>query len=82
MAWHDGTRELVFEPLEFLERLAAMAPRQETNSLICHGLRAARARGRARGRVRPVRARAHNLGGANGLPLTSLGCPHCGAGCG
>ena len=24
MAWHDGTRELVFEPLEFLERLAAM----------------------------------------------------------
>jgi hypothetical protein len=21
-AWHDGTRELVFEPLEFLERLA------------------------------------------------------------
>jgi hypothetical protein len=25
-AWHDGTRELVFEPLEFLERLAAMTP--------------------------------------------------------
>ena len=23
-AWRDGTRELVFEPLEFLERLAAM----------------------------------------------------------
>jgi hypothetical protein len=23
-AWYDGTRELVFEPLEFLERLAAM----------------------------------------------------------
>ena len=30
-AWHDGTRELVFEPLEFLERLAAMTPRPETN---------------------------------------------------
>ena len=25
-AWHDGTRELVFEPLELLERLAAMTP--------------------------------------------------------
>ena len=36
MAWRDGTRELVFEPLEFLERLAAMTPRPETNLLICH----------------------------------------------
>jgi hypothetical protein len=32
-AWHDGTRELVFEPLEFLERLAAMTPRPEANLL-------------------------------------------------
>jgi hypothetical protein len=56
-AWHDGTRELVFEPLEFLERLAALTPRPETNLLICHGLLAARARWRARvvgyGRVVP-----------------------------
>src|SRR5499433_4540706 len=56
-AWHDGTRELVFEPLELLERLAAMTPRPETNCLICHGLLAARARRRARvvayGRVAP-----------------------------
>jgi Putative transposase len=37
-AWHDGTRELVFEPLEFVERLAAMTPRPETNLLICHGV--------------------------------------------
>jgi putative transposase len=55
--WHDGTRELVFEPLELLERLAAMTPRPETNLLICHGLLAARASGRARvvayGRVAP-----------------------------
>jgi hypothetical protein len=42
-AWHDGTRELVFEPLEFLERLAAMTPRPETNLLICHGVLAPRA---------------------------------------
>jgi hypothetical protein len=47
-AWHDGTRELVFEPLELLERLAAMTPRPETNLLICHGVLAARARWRAR----------------------------------
>src|SRR5206468_5320228 len=48
-AWHDGTRELVFEPLELLERLAAMTPRPETNLLICHGLVAPRGRVRARG---------------------------------
>ena len=45
-AWRDGTRELVFEPLEFLERLAAMTPRPETNLLICHGELAPRARWR------------------------------------
>jgi len=65
--WHDGTRELVFEPLEFLERLAAMTPRPETNLLICHGVLApARTLARARGRVRPDRARADGLGGADG----------------
>jgi len=42
-AWHDGTRELVFEPLEFLERLAAITPRPETDLLICHGVLAPRA---------------------------------------
>ena len=47
-AWHDGTQELVFEPLEFLERLAAMTPRPETNLLICHGVLAPRARWRGR----------------------------------
>jgi Putative transposase len=47
-AWHDGTRELVFEPLEFLERLAAMTPRPETNLLICHGVLAPCARWRER----------------------------------
>jgi hypothetical protein len=57
-AWHDGTRELVFEPLEFLERLATMTPRPETNLLICHGVLAPRARWRERvvvyGRVAPT----------------------------
>ena len=36
--WADGTSHLVFVPLEFLEKLAAMIPRPETNLLICHGL--------------------------------------------
>jgi hypothetical protein len=56
-AWHDGTSELVFEPLELLERLAAMTPRPESNLLICHGVLAPRARWRERavvyGRVAP-----------------------------
>jgi hypothetical protein len=47
-AWHDGTRELLFEPLEFLERLAAMTPRPETNLLICHGVVSPHARWRQR----------------------------------
>ena len=45
-AWHDGTRELVFEPLELLERLAAMTPRPEVNLIICHGVLAPNARWR------------------------------------
>ena len=48
LARRDGTRELVFEPLELLERLAAITPRPETNRLICRGVLAARARWRAR----------------------------------
>jgi hypothetical protein len=75
-AWHDGTRELVFEPLELLERLAAMTPRPETNLLICHGLLAARARWRERvvayGRVasEPT-ALAPLAAGAEGVEATS-----------
>ena len=38
----------MFEPREFLERLAAMTPRPETNLLICHGVLAPRARWRER----------------------------------
>jgi len=44
--WHDGTRHLVFEPLEFLEKVAALIPRPEVNLIICHGLLAAHARWR------------------------------------
>jgi len=75
-AWQDGTRELVFEPLEFLERLAAITPRPETNLLICHGLLAPRARWRERvvayGRVasEPTAAPAPRAPGPVGTGVT------------
>ena len=87
-AWHDGTRELVFEPLEFLERLAAMTPRPETNLLICHGLLAPRARWRERvvayGRVAPeptaaaapLARRSGRHGGEAHAARLDLGGPH------
>ena len=44
--WHDGTRRLVFEPLELLERLAAITPRPDVNLIICHRVLAPHARSR------------------------------------
>jgi hypothetical protein len=44
--WHDGTTQLVFGPLEFLEKLAAITPRPEVNLIICHGVLAPHARWR------------------------------------
>ena len=35
--WHDGTRHLVFEPLEFLEKLAAITPRPEVSGRVVRG---------------------------------------------
>jgi len=45
--WSDGTRALLFEPIEFLEKLAALVPRPRINLLLYHGLLAAHARDRA-----------------------------------
>ena len=67
MAWRDRTRELTFEPLGFLERVATTTPRPETNLLMCHGGLAPHAPWRARVvDVRPRGARAHGLGAAAG----------------
>jgi len=56
-AWHDDTTQLVFEPLEFLEKLAAITPRPEVNLVICHGVLAPHAQWRRRvvayGRIVP-----------------------------
>ena len=37
-AWADGTRQLVFEPLELLEKLAALTPRPRINLVLYHGV--------------------------------------------
>ena len=68
---------VALEPLELLERLAAMTPRPETNLLICHGRLAARARSRARvvayGRVvaEPAVLTAPLAAGAEGVKAPS-----------
>ena len=46
--WSDGTTYLLFEPVEFLEKLAALTPRPEINLVLYHGVLAPRARWRAR----------------------------------
>ena len=47
-AWSDGTTQLVFEPLELLERLAALTPRPRINLLLYFGVLGARSAWRAR----------------------------------
>jgi hypothetical protein len=46
--WADGTRQLVFEPLELLEKLAALIPRPRINLVLYHGVLAPHAGWRAR----------------------------------
>jgi len=36
--WADGTRHLLFEPLELLEKLAALTPRPRINLVLYHGV--------------------------------------------
>src|SRR5512132_2339446 len=44
--WGDGTTHLLFEPVEFLEKLAAVTPRPEINLVLYHGVLAPHARRR------------------------------------
>ncbi len=46
--WADGTRHLLFEPVEFLEKLAALTPRPGINLVLYHGVLAPHARWRSR----------------------------------
>ena len=36
--WSDGTTHLLFEPVELLEKLAALTPRPRINLVLCHGV--------------------------------------------
>ena len=45
--WRDGTTDLVFTPLELLERLAVLVPRPRINLLLYFGVLGARAAARA-----------------------------------
>jgi Putative transposase len=47
-AWTDGTSHLLFEPFEFLEKLAALTPRPRTNLILYHGVLGPHARWRSR----------------------------------
>jgi Putative transposase len=47
--WRDGTSHFLFDPIEFLEKLAALIPRPAVNLLLYHGVLAPRARWRSQG---------------------------------
>jgi Putative transposase len=47
-AWSDGTTSVVFDPIELLERLAALTPRPRINLLLYHGVLGARSAWRSR----------------------------------
>jgi hypothetical protein len=47
-AWANGTRHLLFAPMELLEKLAALTPRPRINLILYHGVLAPHARWRAR----------------------------------
>ena len=46
--WSDGTEQILLEPLELLERLAALVPRPRTNLVLYHGVLAPNAKWRSR----------------------------------
>src|SRR4029077_8106244 len=46
--WSNGTTHLLFEPVELLEKLAALTPRPRINLLLYHGVLAPHARWRRR----------------------------------
>jgi hypothetical protein len=45
--WRDGTTDVVFDPVEFLGRLAALVPRPRINLILYHGVLGPRAAWRA-----------------------------------
>jgi hypothetical protein len=60
--WSDGTTHLVFDPLELLERLAALTPRPRINLVLYYGVLGAHAAWRGRLRGCPAQATARDAG--------------------
>jgi hypothetical protein len=88
--WRDGTRALLFDPLDFLGRLAALTPKPRVNLLLYHGVFAPHA---ARRRAAVARAREAAEGPAEGgsarwadllrrvFEIDVLHCARCGGRC-
>jgi len=72
-AWRDGTSAIVFEPLAFLERLAALVPRPRTHLLTYHGVLAPAAQLECPGSSRSDESRRRISVVAKGIPTRS--CP-------
>jgi len=61
--WRDGTTDVVFDPIEFLGRLAVLVPRPRINLILYHGVLGPRAAWRAE----VVRCQTSGEGGDAGL---------------
>jgi len=72
-AWRDGTSAIVFEPLVFLERLAALVPRPRAHLLTYHGVLAPAAQLECPGSSRSDESRRRISVVAKGIPTAS--CP-------
>jgi hypothetical protein len=57
-AWPDGTTHVVFDPVEFLGRLAVLVPRPRVNLILYHGVLGARAAWRPEVVPRPASGQA------------------------
>jgi len=83
-AWTDGTQHLVFEPLELLERLAAITPRPRINLVLYHGVLAPVAApspvSAGDDVTAPVRPRYWAWADLmrRAFEIDVLACPHCG----
>ena len=76
--WRDGTTDVVFDPVEFLGRLAVLVPRPRINLILYHGVLGPRAAWRAD----VVRRHARGQWWASLMERTFgfdvLACPRCG----
>ncbi|MEO8679653.1 MAG: hypothetical protein ABI665_11440 [Vicinamibacterales bacterium] len=71
--WTDGTTHLVFDPVELLERLAALTPRPRVNLILYYGVLAPRAAWRRA--VVPGREDADEAPGCATCPRRADGTP-------